>query len=255
MSDFNGRFGAYAAPAQADMAVDAGLRAFMLGVYNKLALGLLLAAVSAAASAYYPPLRHLVFYTPLGLVFAFAPLVLVMIANFAMRNPTQSSASLIYWLVVVTMGISLGYIFIIYRLGTVASSFLVTAGAFGGLSLWGYTTKRNLGPMASFLVMGLAGILMIVFISMIGGLFAPSLGGVAVGLANNTGFGVVLNLLLLVIFSGLLAYQTQAIKMSYYQAGGSAARLGVITSFAALTLFVTFVNLFLTILRIFGGRR
>ena len=108
MSDFNGRFGAYAAPARADMSVDAGLRAFMLGVYNKLALGLLVAAATAFATAYYPPLRHLIFYTPLGTIVAFAPLVLVMIANFAMSNPTQSSASLIYWLVVVTMGASLG---------------------------------------------------------------------------------------------------------------------------------------------------
>jgi FtsH-binding integral membrane protein len=153
------------------------------------------------------------------------------------------------------MGASLGFVFLIYHLGSVASSFILTAGAFGGLSIWGYTTKRDLGPMASFLIMGLIGILLILVISMIGGIFAPSMGAVATGWANNTGFGIILNVALLVIFAGLIAYKTQAIKMSYYQAGGSAARIGVITSFAALGLFISFVNLFLTILRIFGNRR
>ena len=257
MSDFNRGYARTIPADRADMSVDAGLRSFMLGVYNKLALGLVVAAVTAWVSANYPPVTNLLYrtieghlagVTPLGWIVAFAPVVLILASNFLMRNPTDRSASLLYWAVVVLMGASLGLWLLVYTGASAVFAFVVTAAGFAGLSLWGYTTKRDLGPLASFLIVGLIGLV----ITFVIGAFVPSLGG---AIAGNTGFGLIINLIALLIFSGLVAYKTQALKLAYYQAGGSSAALGPLTSFGALTLFISFVNMFLTILRLTGSRR
>ncbi len=235
-------------PASLDMSVDAGLRSFMLGVYNKVGLGLVWSAMLAFLTGTYAPVRDLLFrqtdvgytYTGLGMVVAFAPLVVLLFAGFAMRNPTARSASAIYWIVVSLMGASLGALTFAYTGAALFSTFLITAAAFGGLSLVGYVTKKDLTAMGSFLIMGLWGLIIASVVNMF---------------LHSAGMYFILNVLGVLIFSGLIAYDTQRLKMTYYQLGGNEAAMGVATSYGALSLYLDFINLFMFLLRLFGGGR
>src|SRR5450755_1000748 len=166
MSDFDRGLARPGAVAP-DMAIDAGLRAFMLGVYNKVALGLVLSAALAWLTGMYPPARAFLFhadgaghvgYTILGMVVAFAPIGILLFQGFA-RRQTAQSANFTYWAVVSLIGASLGMIFLLYSGVGVFQTFLVAAAAFGGLSLVGYTTKRDLSGMGSFLILGVWGLI------------------------------------------------------------------------------------------------
>ena len=245
MSDFrNG----YSIPQTADMSVDAGLRSFMLGVYNKLAIGLVVAAALAWVVGNVPAVTQLLYVqtasglsiTPLGMAVQFLPLILIFGSMFFMKNPTSGAVSLLYWAVVASVGASIGWIFLLYTSGSVVSTFLVTSAAFGGLSLFGYTTKRDLGPLGTFLIMGVIGL---VLASIVNIFLGSSL------LYWITTYAGVL------IFSGLIAYDTQRLKMTYYTLGGDKNAMGVATSYGALSLFLDFVNLFMYLLRIMGGNR
>jgi FtsH-binding integral membrane protein len=248
MSDFNRGFSSIPA-GRADMAVDAGLRAFMLGVYNKLALGLVVAGAFAYVVGNVPAVTSLLYQaTPdgrlsmsvLGWIVMLAPIGLVMASSFTLNNPNARNQSLFYWATVSAMGASLGWIFLAYTQSSILSTFLITAASFGALSLAGYTTKRDLTGFGSFLFMGLIGLILASFAQIF--LHLPSL-------------MFVINVLGLFIFAGLTAYKTQWLKTVYYQVAGSGEALGAYTSYGALSLFITFVNLFLTLLRIMGGNR
>ena len=245
MSDFrNG----YSMPAAADMSVDAGLRSFMLGVYNKLAFGLALAGALAWTVGNVPAVTSLLYtqtaegfsMTILGMVLQFLPLVLIFGSMFFMKNPTAGGTSLLYWAVVASMGASLGWVFLRYTGGSVASTFFITAAAFGGLSLFGYTTKKDLSGFGSFLIMAVIGLIIASIVNMF--------------LGSSMLYWIITYAGVL-IFSGLIAYDTQRLKMTYYAIGGDKNAMGVATSFGALSLFIDFVNLFLFLLRIFGGNR
>jgi FtsH-binding integral membrane protein len=237
-------------PASLDMSVDAGLRSFMLGVYNKVGLGLIWSAMLAFLTGTYEPVSKLLFrvtedgrfagYTGIGMVVAFAPLAVLLIGGFAMRNPTARSASAIYWAVVSLMGASLGVIALVYTGASIFQTFLITAAAFGGLSLFGYVTKRNLTAMGSFLIMGVWGLIIASLVNMF---------------VHSSGINFIVNVLGVLIFSGLIAYDTQRLKMTYYQLGGNEAAMGVATSYGALSLYLDFINLFMFLLRLFGGGR
>jgi FtsH-binding integral membrane protein len=249
MSDFNGRFGSPSIPARADMSVDAGLRAFMLGVYGKMGLGLLVSAALAWSAASVPALRDALFtvgyggrvgLTLLGTIVTFAPLAVMLYAMFAMRNPTAQGTSAVYWILVSLFGLSLGTIFLAYSVSTLFQTFLITASGFGVLSLIGYTTKRDLTAFGAFLIMGLWGL---IIASVVNVFFHSSQASFLISI-----FGVL-------IFAGLTAYDTQKLKMAYYQIEGDRNALGVMTSWGALSLYLDFLNLFLFLLRIFGNRR
>lgn len=245
MSDFrNG----YSIPQTADMSVDAGLRSFMLGVYNKLALGLVVAGVLAYVTGNVPAVQQLLFsvsadgrvgLTMLGMVVQFAPLVLLFGSMFFMKNPTAGGVNMLYWAVVATIGAGMGLLFLRYTGGSIASTFFVTAAAFGGLSLFGYTTKKNLTGMGSFLIMGVIGLVIASIVNMF--------------LGSGTLYLIISGLGVL-IFSGLIAYDTQRLKMTYYDLGGDQAAMGVATGFGALSLFINFVNLFQFLLAFMGNR-
>jgi len=249
MSDFNRGYST-APVGRADMAVDAGLRSFMLGVYNKVGLGLVLSAALAYATSAVPAVRDLLFsvtpdgrlagITPLGMVVQWSPLIAILIGMFAMRNPSPRSASIFYWAIVALIGAGLGFIGLIYTGASIASTFLVTAAAFGALSLAGYTTKKDLTAFGSFLLVGLVGLIIASLVSFF--FHSPAL-------------VFAINVLGVFIFAGLIAYDTQRLKMTYYQLGGNQAALGVATSYGALSLYLDFINLFLFLLRIFGSRR
>ena len=247
MSDF--RNGYTTAPATADMSVDAGLRSFMLGVYNKLALGLVLAGALAYVTGNVPAVQELLFaptadgrigLTMLGMVVQFSPLVMLFGSMFFMKNPTAGGVNLLYWAVVATIGAGMGILFLRYTGESIASTFFVTAAAFGGLSLFGYTTKKDMSGLGSFLIMGVIGLIIAMVVNMFlqSGLMALIISGIGV-----------------LIFSGLIAFDTQRLKMTYYAMGGDKAALGVATGFGALSLCINFVNLFQFLLMFLGGNR
>ncbi len=249
MSDFNRGY-PRAMAAGADMSVDAGLRAFMLGVYNKVALGLVVSAALAYVTSSVPQVRDLMFrvtldgqlvgLTGLGAVVAFAPLGIVLISSMAMRNPSPRSSGLLYWSIVALIGASLGTVVLLYTGAAIAETFLITAIAFAGLSLVGYTTKRDLTGFGSFLVMGLVGIILAMLVN---------------AFLHNPAIYFIVDVLGVLIFAGLIAYNTQNLKMTYYYLGGDRTQLGVATNFGALRLYLNFINLFRFLLAFSGGSR
>jgi hypothetical protein len=248
MSDFN-RGLSQPTSVVTDMGVDAGLRAFMLGVYNKVGLGLVLSAALAWVTGTYEPVQRLLFtvdaatgrfnYTILGLVVAFAPLVILLTQMF-MRRTSPQAAAITYWSIVSLIGASFGLLFIIYSNVSIFQTFLVTAAAFGGLSLVGYTTKRDLTAMGSFLIMGLWGLIF----AMLASFFF-----------HSAALVFAINLIGVLIFAGLIAWDTQRLKVMYHQIGGDTAAMSVATSYGALSLYLDFVNLFRFLLYFMGGAR
>jgi len=245
MSDFNNY--SRPMPTTADMSVDAGLRAFMLGVYNKLALGLVVAGALAYVTGNVPAVTQLLWVqtpqgyaiTLLGMVVQFLPLVLLFGSMFFMKNPTAGGVNLLYWAVVASIGASLGFVFLRYTGASVASTFFVTAAAFGALSLFGYTTKKDLSGLGTFLIMGVIGLVIASLVNMF---------------LQSGPLHLIISGLGVLIFSGLIAYDTQRLKMTYYALGGNQAALGVATGFGALSLFINFVNLFQFLLSFMGSR-
>jgi FtsH-binding integral membrane protein len=249
MSDFNRGYPRTATAGAADMSVDAGLRAFMLGVYNKVALGLVLSAALAFVTSHVAPVRDmlvrttvdgaLVGLTGLGLIVALSPIAVLLIGQFAVRQSPRSSG-IVYWAVVGLIGASLGEYALLYQVQTLFLTFLVTATAFGGLSIFGYATKRDLTAFGSFLIVGLIGLVVASLINMF---------------LHSGALAFVVNIAGVLIFAGLIAFDTQRLKMTYYRVGGDQTALGVATNYGALSLYLDFLNLFLFLLRIFGGRR
>lgn len=250
MSDFNRGVWGQPAPARADMSVDAGLRGFMLGVYNKLALGLIVSAALAFITSAYAPARDLFYvvdgsgrlvgFTVLGMALRFAPLAIILFGMFAMRNATPRSSGILYWAIVATLGASLGIWGLLYTGTSVATTFLITATAFGGLSLVGYTTKRDLTAMGSFLIMAMWGLVIASLVNMF--LHLPMM-------------NFIISILGVLIFSGLIAYDTQRLKMMYYELGGDKTSMGVATNYGALSLYLDFINLFQFLMSLLGSRR
>jgi len=249
MSDFNRGYARTVPADRADMSVDAGLRSFMLGVYNKVALGLVLSAALAFLTGSFPPVRDLMFsvsatgkvgYTLLGMIVAFAPLVVILFGAFAMKNVTPRSSGIYYWTIVALIGAGLGVLTFVYTGASIFSTFLITAAAFGGLSLFGYTTKKDLTGFGSFLIIGLFGLIIASLVNMF---------------LHNGMMGFIISVLGVFIFAGLIAYDTQRLKMSYYEMGGDQTALGVATNYGALNLYLNFINLFQFLLSIFGDRR
>ena len=251
MSDF--RNGYTTAPATADMSVDAGLRSFMLGVYNKVALGLLVSAVLAYVTGTVPAVRELLFstavfpdgvtrltgYTLLGMIVAFSPLVILLGSNFVMKNPTSGGASALYWLIVALIGASMGTVVLLYTGTSVVQTFLITAAAFGALSLFGYTTKKDLTGIGSFLIMGVIGLIIASVVNIF---------------LQNTMMQMIISIAGVLIFAGLTAYDTQKLKEMYLYGnfdGETAAKVSVV---GALTLYLDFINMFQFLLSLMGNR-
>ncbi len=227
-----------------DMSVDAGLRSFMLGIYNKMALGLVLSAVIAYVVGSVAPVTEIVFGTPLRFVVMFGPIGILLISSFVMKNPSPTASGIIYWAVVSLLGASLGYWVIAARLGvgvdflTIGKAFFVTAAAFGGLSLWGYTTKKDLSGFGSFLIMGLIGLVIASLVNMF---------------LQSSMMEYIISLGGVLIFSGLTAFDTQRLKHTYYAIGGDQRSMAVATNYGALSLYLNFINLFQFILSLMSS--
>ncbi len=229
---------------RADMAVDAGLRAFMLGVYNKMGLGLLLSGALAWIVGTTPALYNTLLTAPLVYAVMFGPLAILLISSFAMRNPSPTSANLVYWSVVTLIGVSMGMIVLVYGripdgMTTVAKAFLITAASFGALSLWGYTTKRDLSGFGTFLIMGLIGLIIASIVNMF---------------IASSALSFAISVIGVLVFAGLTAFDTQRLKYMYYEIGGDARAAAVGSTFGALSLYLNFINLFQFILSLLSPR-
>ena len=230
--------------ASADMALDTGLKAYMLGIYNKMAAGLALSAAIAFAVGSIAPLSQLVFGTPLKWVVMFGPIGLLLVSAFAMKRPSPLATGLIYWSVASLIGASLGVWVMAAKMGAaitfidIAKAFFITATAFGALSLWGYKTKRDLSGFGSFLIMGVVGL---VLASIANFFFQSSL------------MSFVISLLGVLVFSALTAFDTQRLKQDYYALEGDHRAMAVATNSGALSLYLNFVNLFQFIMSFLGG--
>ncbi|WP_310621828.1 Bax inhibitor-1/YccA family protein [Flexibacterium corallicola] len=238
------RYGMAGARADAG-AYDAGLRAYMLRVYNYMALGLGITGVLAIATfnlavtnGQLTELGVALYTSPLRWVVMLAPLAMVFFLSARIHKMSASSAQTTFWVYAALMGVSLSSIFMVYTGNSIARVFFITAASFGGLSLFGYTTKKNLSAWGSFLFMGLIGIV----IAMLVNIFLQSS---ALQFAIST-IGVL-------VFAGLTAYDTQQIKEMYsYSDDGEVA--GKKAIMGALRLYLDFINLFIMLLSLFGSR-
>ncbi len=238
----NNRFGARAGRmdhSQAyDASIDMGLRKYMLGVYNHMTLGVAITGLMAYVVSTQPTVMQAIFGTGLAWVAMLAPLAFILVLNFGIHKLSASATQLLFWAFAAVMGVSLSTIFVTYTDASIARVFFISAGAFAGLSLYGYTTKRDLTGWGSFLVMGLIGIIIAsivnIFLASSALMFAISVIGV-------------------LVFAGLTAYDTQRIKSLYYEGDGSEVMTKK-SVMGALTLYLDFINLFLMLLHLFGNR-
>jgi hypothetical protein len=251
MADFDNRY-ARGAALPADT-VDAGLRAHMLRVYNYMVGALALTGAVAYGVANSPTLLNMLYHqvltanggtalspTILGWIVMFAPLALVFFLSFRVMQMSQAAAQATFWVYAALTGASLASILIAYTGASVAMTFFVTAGTFGAMSLYGYTTKRDLTGFGNFLFMGLIGIIL------------ASLANI---FFKSPAMDFVISVLGVLIFTGLTAWDTQKIKNTYYAVGGDVAVAGKAAIMGALALYLDFLNIFLFLLRFMGNRR
>ena len=217
---------------------DAGLRSYMLSVYNYMASGVLLTGIVALLFA-NSGLAEQVLQTPLRWLIIFAPLAFVMVMSFGINRISTGTLQLLFWAFAAVMGLSMSTVFIAYTGVSIATTFFAVTAAFLGLSLYGYTTKRDLSGFGTFLIMGVVGILVASLINLF--LQSP-----AMQLAISA-IGVLL-------FAGLTAYDTQKIKSMYYHVAGS-DMMGKVVIMGALNLYLDFVNMFTFLLQFMGDRR
>lgn len=221
-------------------AYDAGLRAYMLSVYNYMTSGILLTGIVAmlfansgyAAQIFTQPglMKYVIMFAPLGFVFGM---------SFGQGRMSAATLQAMFWGFAVTMGLSLSTVFLQYTGTSIAQAFFATAAAFGGLSLYGYTTKRDLSAFGTFLIMGVVGLLVASLLNL---------------WFQSGPFQLVISIVGVLLFAGLTAYDTQRTKSMYAQVAGTADEKRVVIM-SALSLYLDFINMFLFILRIFGSSR
>ena len=223
--------------ARGAAALDAGLRDYMMRIYNYMAAGVGLTAVVAWLT--YQLIGPALLQSPLMWVFILAPLVLVFFISARINTLSASTARLLFFIYAALVGVSLSTLLHIYTSSSIARVFFIAAATFGGLSLFGYTTRRDLSGIGTFLFMGLIGIIIASVVNIF---------------LRSTGLDWLLSIVGVGVFAGLTAYDTQRIKTMYDSRDDetSAGRKSVL---GALSLYLDFINLFMMMLRLAGGRR
>ena len=222
-----------------DVAFDAGLRSHMLSVYNYMASGVLLTGIVAYLFAASGMAAQIFFGGGvLAWVIIFAPLLMVFAMGFGANRMSTGTVQAFYWAFTVVMGLSMSVIPLIYNGTSIAAIFFATAAAFVSLSLWGYTTKRDLSAFGTFLIMGVVGLV----VAMLANFFIQS----------DT-LSMVISFIGVLLFAGLTAYDTQKIKSIYFQVAGTDF-LGKAAILGALTLYLDFINMFTFLLNLLGSR-
>jgi len=252
MSDFNRNPAARGFGVDRAIAMDAGLRAYMLRVYNYMAGGVALTGIVAwltfnlsvvqnagGTITGLTPLGQTLFGSPLMWLVILAPLGMVFLLSFRIQHIQAGTARALFFVYAALVGISLATIFMVYTHTSITRVFFISAASFGALSLYGYTTQRDLSPFGAFLVMGLFGLIVAMIVN--------------IWLASNA-LAFAISVVGVLVFAGLTAWDTQKIKEMYdvNDDGTVAGRKAVM---GALTLYLDFINLFLMLLRLFGDRR
>lgn len=219
---------------------DEGLRAYMLAVFNYMGVALGITGVVAFLVGSTPQLMAIFFNTPLQWVVMLAPLVMIFFVMPRLLSYSLQKAQAMFWLFSALMGLSISTIFIAYTQQSIASTFFITASVFGAMSIYGYTTKRDLTSLGSFLIMGLIGIILASIVNIF---------------LHSSALQFVVSLIGILIFTGLTAYDTQRIKNIYYQVAGQGELASKVAIYGALSLYMDFINLFLQLLQFFGDRR
>jgi uncharacterized protein len=221
------------------VAIDQALRAYMLQVYNLMASGLLLSGIVAVVVAQSPAMMSAIFGSGLGIVAMLAPLGVLLAMSFGVNRMSASTLSALYWVFVATFGLSLAAIFQIYTATSIVRVFFITAATFGAMSLYGYTTQRDLTGIGSFLFMGLIGIIIASLVNMFIG---------------STMLQFVVSVASVLVFTGLTAYDTQRIKLDFYEGDADEVQSKKAV-FGAVSLYLNFLNLFMALLHLIGTRR
>jgi FtsH-binding integral membrane protein len=224
---------------------DVGLRSYMLSVYNYMASGVLLTGIVAMLFANSSLIRLIVNpatgqATPLFWIALFAPLAIVFMLSFGINRISAGTAQALFWAYAALVGVQFSSLFLVYTGASVAQAFFATAAAFLGLSLYGYTTKRDLSGFGTFLIMGVVGIL----VAMVLNIFLKS-----------PGLNLAISAIGVLIFAGLTAYDTQKIKSIYFAVAGNGEAIAKTAVIGALNLYLDFINMFLFLLRFMGDRR
>jgi FtsH-binding integral membrane protein len=227
---------------------DAGLRSYMLSVYNYMASGVLLTGIIAMLIANTSLINLIATAGPaggiqptmLGWVAIFAPLALVFALSFGINRMSASTAQALYWVYAALVGVQFSTLFLAYTGVSIAQAFFATAAGFLGLSLYGYTTKRDLSGVGTFLIMGVVGLL----VAMVLNIFLRS-----------TGLDLAISAIGVLIFAGLTVYDTQKIKSIYFAVAGHGEAMAKTAVLGALNLYLDFINMFLFLLRFMGDRR
>jgi FtsH-binding integral membrane protein len=222
-------------------AIDVGLRAHMNKVYGLMSVGMALTGGVAWAVGTNETMVQAIFMTPMKWVVMFAPLVLVFVFSAMINKLSVAAAQLFFYVYAAVMGLSIAFIFAVYTSESIATTFLVTAIAFAGLSLYGYVTKRDLSGMGTFLMMGLIGLI----VASIVNIFLAS-----------SALGFAISIIGVLIFAGLTAFDTQSIKNEYIEHARHAdqAWLGKSAIMGALRLYLDFLNMFMFLLQFLGNR-
>jgi uncharacterized protein len=237
MADFNRSYAPTPGALTDRAVIDAGLRAHMIHVFNYMAAGVALTGVVAWLTSQIvgPALLN----SPLMWVFILAPLALVFFISFRINSLSAGAALALFFVYAGSLGLSLATIFFVYTGTSITRVFFVSAAAFGALSVWGYTTRRNLTGFGSFLFMGLIGIIIASLVNIF---------------LKSSGLDWIISVIGVIVFAGLTAWDTQKIKEMHdpMDDGTVAGRKAVM---GALSLYLDFINLFMMLLRLFGGRR
>jgi uncharacterized protein len=259
------QYGAGYAPVN-QAVIDQGLRSYMLGIYNHMVIGLAITALvaigvamlsitgSASGAArtatgaamtlggqgrFLTPLGAMLFASPLKWVIMLAPLAFILVLSWRFDRMSYGALLGTFWAFAGVMGLSMGAIFLIYKLGSIAQVFFITAATFGALSLFGYTTKKDLSGWGKFLMMGLIGLIIASLVQLF--VKAPAL-------------QFAINIIGVLIFAGLTAYDTQRLKEEYYYVAGDAEMAAKASISGALSLYLNFINMFQMLLSLFGNR-
>ena len=224
--------------ADAQVDLDVGLRDYMLRIYNYMASGLALTGIVAylfASSGLYVQIAH----TPFIWLVMLAPLGLVLLLSFGINRMSATAAQGVFWLYAALMGVSMASVFLVFTGASIARVFFITAGTFAAMSLYGYTTRRDLAQFGSFLFMGLIGIVIASVVNMFVG---------------STAMQFAISVIGVIVFTGLTAWDTQQIKEMYFEGdyGEVASKKAVM---GALRLYLDFINLFMMLMQLMGVRR
>ena len=245
MKDF--RFGNSRYNTRSSTGYDEGLRQYFLKIYSLMSGALVVTALSAFAVLAVPALTQMMYQitpygqimgmTGIGWLITFAPLGIALFFAFGMHKIEKQTAHMLFWIYAVLMGMSLSSLGLLYTGESLVKTFFVCAATFGGMSLYGYTTQKDLISMGSFLYMGLMGLIIASLVNLF---------------MQSPAIEFALSFIGVLIFTGLIAYDTQKLKDLYFSGADGSGKIGII---AAFTLYLDFINLFLYLLRFMGQKR